>query len=140
MRFLLASAILTLGTVVAAPIPKELRTVGDAKAIAGTWVGTGSDKVRFRFLADGTLHTWYGEREQGRMGWTWAITDQKATPKRARINRAENPAAGYDCVYELTGDTLKFALILNANGVVPPAVVPQPGLEYHAMTRESAGK
>ena len=128
--------LIAVGTLAAAPVPKDFKKADDAQLIVGTWVGIDPDKVRFRFAADGTLRTWYGPDSKGAMGWTWAVTDTKATPKRARINRAESPTAGYDCVYELSGDTLKFALILTAGQAPPETVERKPGLEFHAMTRE----
>ena len=132
--------LIAVGTLAAAPVPKDFKKADDAKLIVGTWMGTGSDTVRFAFAADGTLRTWYGPNSNGAMGWTWAVTDPKATPKRARVNRAENPAAGYDCVYELAGDTLKFALLLTAGMPPPDTVERKPGLEFHAMTRDAAAK
>lgn len=122
-----------------APVPKELKKPDDKTAIVGTWLGIGGDQVRFAFEADGTLRTWYGANPAGAMRWTWEVTDPKATPKRARINRAENPTAGYDCVYEFTPDGLKFALILSA-GTKAEKVEPLSGLEFHAMTRDTSGK
>lgn len=133
--------LLLVGPLPAAPVPKELKTPDDKAAIVGTWVGIAPDRVRFAFAADGTLKTWHGpDPANSAMGWTWEITDPKATPKRARINRAENPTAGYDCVYEFTRDGLKFALILSAGKDPPATVGPLPGLEFHAMTRDNSAK
>jgi len=140
MRFAVLS-VLAVGSVAAAPVPKDFKKPNDKSRLVGTWVGTAPDQVRFQFAADGTLHTWHGADPQaGRMGWTWTVTDPTATPKRARINRAENPSAGYDCVYEWSGDTLKFALIIDTKQATPAKVEKGSGLEYHQMTRESSGK
>lgn len=141
MRSLVALLVIGFGSVAAAPVPKELRKPDDQARLVGTWVGTAPDTVRFQFAADGTLHTWHGANPQsGRMGWTWTVTDPKATPKRARINRAENPTAGYDCVFEWSGDSLKFALILSADQAPPVKVEKGSGLEFHQMTRVPSGK
>lgn len=141
MRSLVPLLLIGFGPAVAAPVPKDFKKPRDQDRLVGTWVGTAPDTVRFQFAADGTLHTWHGPNPQaGRMGWTWAVTDPKATPRRARINRAENPSAGYDCVYEWTGGGLKFALILSAQQPPPAKVEKLPGLEYHELTREPSAK
>ncbi len=129
------------GGLVAAPVPKDFKKADDAKLIVGTWMGTGSDTVRFAFAADGTLRTWQGQPGNGQSEWTWAVVDQNATPKKARITRTTAPAGqAFDCVYELTGDTLKFALIMNPEKGVPEQVERHPALQFFATTRAAPDK
>ena len=132
--------LIAAGALTAAPVPKDFKKTTDDKAlIVGTWIATEPGSACFQFAADGTLKTWHqnmgGGARHSEMGWTWVIVDAKASPKKAKLNRAENPAAFYDCIYELNGDTLKFALITNPGNGLPETVVPHRALQLHTMAR-----
>lgn len=141
MRY--AALLLAVGSLSAAPVPKELKKSGDAKAMVGLWVQPrpGGSGVGFQFAADGTLQTWSGPQRGSLSNWTWAVVDQNATPKKARIVRASDPAGQtFDCIYELAGDTLKFALVMRPERGVPAKVEQHESLQFFEMTRDPAGK
>ena len=134
-------AFVLLMAVVAAPVPKDFKKADDAKLIVGLWAEArpGGPGGRFQFAADGTLQTWNGQRRDHMAEWTWAVVDQKATPKKATLICTTAPAGqAIDCIYELTGDTLNFALIMHPAKGVPDQVAPHPALQFFAMTRDAA--
>ena len=116
MRFPLSLLALLAGTLVAAPVPKDFKKPDDAAALLGTWKAhrltmQGKDDANihthtFGFDADGKCHTLYGQGQ--RSDWTFAL-DPKATPKRMTwVAAGAGRGPTFDCVYELSGDTLKL--------------------------------
>jgi uncharacterized protein (TIGR03067 family) len=143
MRLALA-LLLTAGTLLAAPVPKELRKKDDRAAIVGTWRTVRHDgraenaNTWFRFEADGTLRTWHGQHPNSSQSWTWALADPTATPKRATL--AQVGGAKYECLYELAGDTLKIGFVMNANAGLPTRVELHPAIQLYEMTRDPSAK
>jgi hypothetical protein len=131
---------LLVGTLSAAPVPKELKKPDDKELLVGTWMTTGSGTANFRFNADGTMQTWTGQ-DVGRpvLEWTWSDLDPMATPKRVKLTRAVGTAS-YDCLYELSGDSLKIAFIVDKTKPIPDKLQARPGFSVYELTREKPGK
>lgn len=146
MRFALA-LLLAVGSLPAvltgAPVPKEMKAKKDVDRLVGVWASTApqQDGGWFEFAADGTLRTWVGPRREHLAVWTWAVVDPNASPKKAKITRTTAPAGqAFDCVYELDGDTLKFALVMNPEKGVPAKVERHPALQFFETARDKSGK
>jgi len=145
MRFPLSLLALLAGTLVAAPVPKDFKKADDATLLAGTWKAHrltmhGKDDANihthtFGFDADGKCHTLYGQGQ--RSDWTFTL-DPKATPKRIKWVSVQGNS-NFDCVYELSGDTLKLGF-LGAGQPVPDKVEPGPALTLYEMTRAKDAK
>ena len=138
MRPLFALLLVGSGSVAAAPVPKELRKPDDKNLIVGTWKPVSPKAGWFQFAADGTLQTWNDPLRSSEQAWTWEVVDQKATPKRAKITLVKGRS--FECVYELDGDALKFALIMYPQKGVPANVEEHPALQFFDLTRDKAGK
>lgn len=119
---------LAVGSLSAAPVPKELRAPSDAKLLVGTWQPADNSAAWFRFRADGTLQTWGASGTE--IGWTWTDLDTKSTPKRMTLTRLDG-SGGYTCPYELSGGTLKLAMLAGRHAVVPPT-----GLHFRLLARD----
>lgn len=132
---------LLAGIAVAAPVPKSVKKKDDATLILGTWKPTGKDMAWFQFADDGTLKTWHGDDENAnKMAWTWAIDPERTTPRRVRLNRVPDSHNGYDCLYELDGDTLKLVFLLKKGMLPPEKVQAGPDLQLHQMTKSPPAK
>lgn len=139
MRFA-CTLLFAVGPLVAAPVPKDFKKPDDQARLVGTWKarvlllhGKAQTEITthtFGFAADGKCHTLFGQGQ--RSDWTYTL-DPTATPKRMRWVRADNPGTTFDCVYELTEDTLKLGFIVD--GKPAPAVAPGPTLTLYEMTR-----
>ena len=73
------------------------------------------------------------------MEWTWSELDTNATPKRVRLVRSVG-SGGYDCIYELSGDGLKIAFILDKTRPIPAKVQAGPGFSFYDLAREKPAK
>ena len=145
MRFPLSLLAFAAGTVAAAPVPKDFKKVDDATALVGTWKAHrltlhGKDDANihthtFGFDAGGKCHTLYGAGQ--RSDWTFTL-DPKATPKRMTWVSVQGNTK-FDCVYELSGDTLKVGF-LSAGQSVPDKVEPGPSVTLYEMTRDKSAK
>ncbi len=126
----------------AAPVPKGVKKRDDAALLVGTWKPTDKDSAWFRFAADGTLKTWHGDSDKpsGEMNWTWAIDPEPTPPRRVRLNRVPDSHNGYDCLYELDGDTLKLVFLLKKGMLPPEKVQAGPDLQLHQMTKSPPAK
>jgi uncharacterized protein (TIGR03067 family) len=141
MRPLVALALI-VGLSPAAPVPKALKTKDDTGQLVGAWIANPTDgrgqpqsAYTFTFDADGTVRSVTGKSSSE---WTWTA-DPTKTPKRMRWVNKENPRSSWECVYELSGDTLKVGFVVN--GQAPPAVIaPGPNLTVYEMTRHTATK
>lgn len=141
MRRLLA-LLLLVGIAPAAPVPKAPKKVDDKTALVGTWKVTllngkaeNLHTHTYTFDADGGVRTLYGEN--GRSDWSWTIEPDE-TPKRMKWVSKEG-LAGFDCVYELHGDTFKLGFLTSGQG--PPAKVEvTPGVTLYEMKREPPAK
>ncbi len=141
MRFAVLS-VLVVGSVVAAPVPKELRKTDDAKAVLGTWkahalsVNGRPEQViathTFRLEPDGRSHTLFGDGQ--RSDWTYTL-DPTTTPKRMTwVGAGTGNNVTFQCVFEVSGDTMKLGFI--GNGKTAPAKVePGPDLTLYEMKR-----
>lgn len=126
----------------AAPVPKAPKKVDDKAALVGTWKVTllngkaeNLHTHTYMFDADGGVRTLFGTN--GTSDWTWAIEPDES-PKRMKWKSKEG-AAGFDCIYELDGDTLKLGFL--TSGQAPPAKVEvTPGVTLYEMKREPAAK
>ena len=134
--------LLLVGSAAAAPVPKDFKPADDAKRIVGTWNvvklngGDEGPTAWFRFDADGGMQTL--NRTPGDVPQTWTFTlDPKGTPKRLRCAQGNT---AYDCLYELTGTTLKFGFITDKTKGLPETVEPHPALTLYEMTRAAAAK
>ncbi len=130
--------LIATGSLVAAPVPKDFKKADDARLLVGTWKPAGTYSGWFQFAADGTLQTWSDQPRNVEQSWTWEVVDQKATPKRARITR--KAGGTFECVYELDGDTLKFALIFYPEKGLPAKVEVHPALQLFETTRDKSAK
>jgi hypothetical protein len=143
MRSVLALVLLA-AIAPAAPVPKALKKVDVGKQIVGTWKPTGRGSAWFQFHDDGTLMTWHGAEgaaANSKMNWTWALDPAAdSSPRKVRLNRVPATDGGYDCLFELDGDTLRFVFLLT-KGMTPPAKVEDgPNLQLHEMTRHTPTK
>ena len=144
MRPLFAVALL-VGLAPAAPIPKALKKSDDKTLIVGTWQvhtltvsGRKADisNDTFVFDAEGKVKLLNGGRDNGSF-WTWTI-DPDASPPGMRwaSNGGRN---NWDCVYELSGDTLKVGFI-SSGAKRPEKVEPGASLTLYEMTRDTTAK
>lgn len=133
MRFAFA-LLLATGTLWAAPVPKDFRRSGDKDLLVGTWKPADTSSAWFRFRADGTLQTWATDSPQEEIAWLWTDLDTKSTPKRMTLNRRDTDWV-FTCPYELSGDTLRLALLSGKDAAVPPA-----GVHFRQLTRDVAVK
>ena len=144
MRFPLSLLAFAAGSLAAAPVPKDFKKPDDATALLGTWVahtlhGTpGKPHTHtFVFEPDGKCHTLYGAGQ--RSDWTFTL-DPKATPKRMKWVSAGARGANFDCVYEVSGDTLKVGFLAVAGQPVADQVEPGPGVTLYEMARDKSAK
>lgn len=138
MRFALV-LLLAVGTLSAAPIPKELKKDGDEAKILGTWKPADHMTAWFRFDADGKMRTWHVPEVGPPIDWTYTL-DPKGTPKRVKLTRTNNDLTSYDCLYEIDGDKLTVAFIVNKQAGIPDKIGPHAGLQIYALVRNAAGK
>jgi hypothetical protein len=143
MRPLLAVALLA-ALAPAAPVPKSLKKADDASRIVGTWKPTDKESAWFQFNDDRTLKTWHGAEggaAHSHMDWKWALDpDTSHSPRKVRLTRVPDSENGYDCLYELDGDTLRLVLLLSP-GVPPPKKVEAgPNLQLHQTARHTPAK
>lgn len=132
--------VVTVGTLSAAPIPKELKKPDDAKAVLGTWVAHTLDGKpgkphthTFVFEPDGKCHTLYGGDQ--RSDWTYTL-DLTTTPKRMKwVAAGAGRGTPFDCAYEVSGDTFKLAF-LTGNNKSPEKLEPGGGYTLYEMKRE----
>jgi hypothetical protein len=136
-RLLLAVSLAGLAT--AAPIPKDFKQAGDKELLVGTWQPTDNGTANFRFHADGTLQTWSNQNAASPVGWTWTNLDPTATPKRVTLTRTVG-SGSYDCIYELTADTLRLAFILDKTKPIPDKPQAGPGFSFYNLAREKPAK
>jgi uncharacterized protein (TIGR03067 family) len=132
---------------IAAPVPKDLKNKkqDDNTAIVGTWkvntltvngkVSNISTEV-FVFSDTGEVRTLTGGRDGGSV-WKWTL-DPAAAPPAMRWNRAVG-GSDWECVYELSGDTLKVGFI-GKGSARPEKVEPGPSLTLYEMTRDTSAK
>lgn len=143
MRPLLAVALLA-GFVPAAPVPKALKKADDSVRIVGTWKPTDKGSAWFQFNDDGTLKTWHGGEggaAHSHMDWKWALDpDTSLSPRKVRLTRVPDSQNGYDCLYELDDDTLKFVFLLSPGMSPPKKVEAGPNLQLHLMARHTPAK
>ncbi len=138
MRSLLSVVTFLLAaTVIAAPVPKAVKKTDDANRLIGTWKPAAGELVWHRFDADGTLTLWRAENPDATYGYSWKL-DSTATPKRLVMKGVRNSDRTYECVYELSGDGLKYTT--GQTGVFPDTVAPGRGHVYYEMTRDTAAK
>jgi hypothetical protein len=143
MRTLLTLALLA-GWAAAAPVPKALKAkLEDKTALVGTW------KVTLLNGNGGNIHTHtYTFEEGGKVKvlcganvpggeWFWSIEPDQ-TPKRMKWVSVEG-MGGFDCVYELTGDTFKLGFLTTGQKTAA-AVAPGLGVTLYEMTRDTATK
>lgn len=135
MRPLPAVALL-VGLAPAAPVPKELKKKDDAAAIVGTWKPANTGTCHFKFNDDGTMRTWHSPNIGSPIDWTYTL-DSTTTPKKVKLTTADGKQ-NYDCIYELDGDSLKFAFVLGAKD--PKKVEAGPGLQLYEQTRDTSAK
>lgn len=138
MRFALA-LLLTAGPVVAAPVPKDFKKPDDRQLLVGAWKPADNGTAHFEFRADGTMRTWHSRNVGNPLEWTWTNLDPQAMPKRVTLTRTEGSGI-YDCYYELTGDTLKVAFIVDKTLPVPGKLEPGRGLSFYLLTRDAPPK
>ena len=140
MRPLLAVALLS-ALATAAPVPKAKKD--DKSLLLGTWTvtsdngKTGDERYiqSFEFKDGDLLHTNY--RQSASVTWTIEL-DPTATPKTLRWQERGGKTT-WDCVYELSGDTLKVGIITGK--AEPPAEVAKgPNCYLVELTRDTAGK
>jgi hypothetical protein len=137
----LVAALLLVTLAPAAPVPKAVKKKDDKELLVGTWKPVNQDSAWFQFAADGTLKTWHGETDNpnSQMNWSWAL-DPEPTPRRVRLTRVPDSHNGYDCLYELDGDTLKFVFLLKKGMDPPKKVEGGPDLQFHQMTKAPPAK
>ncbi len=143
MRPLLAVALLA-GLASAAPVPKALKKADDATRIVGTWKPIDKESAWFQFNDDGTLKTWHGGEggaANSHMDWKWALDpDATPSPRKVRLTRVPDSENGYDCLYELDGDTLRFVFLLSPNMPRPKKVERGDNLQLHQLARHTPAK
>lgn len=135
MRFALL-LLLAVGTLTAAPVPKELKQPDEKALLTGLWRPADRNTALFRFHADGTLQTW-NPPNPDEMQWQWTDLDTKSVPKRMTLTRVSD-GGKYICPYELTGDTLKFSF--QPTGKELPADFAQLTGDVRTLTRDKPGK
>jgi uncharacterized protein (TIGR03067 family) len=123
----------------AAQVPKSLKKATDAELIVGTWKPTGGD-FWYQFNSDGSMKTWHGPNRVSPTNWTYTL-DPTSSPKRAKLTSDDgrNGGRSYDCIYELDGDSLKIAFVLNPK-TPPTKVEDAPGLQLYEQTRDTSAK
>jgi hypothetical protein len=135
MRFALL-LLLAVGTLTAAPVPKELKQPDEKALLVGLWRPADRNSAWFRFHADGTLQTW-NPPNPDEMQWRWTDLDTKANPKRMTLTRVSD-GGKYLCPYEITGDGMRFAFC--PPGKELPADFSQIGGDSRLLTRDKPGK
>lgn len=142
MRTLLTLALLA-GWAASAPVPKALqkKKVDDKEALVGTWKVTALDGKAgnihtYTFEESGKVKTLCGGNAPGGE-WFWSIEPDQ-TPKRMKWVSVEG-MGGFDCVYELTGDTFKLGFLTTGQKTAA-AVAPGLGVTLYEMTRDTATK
>ena len=126
------------GSLVAAPVPKDFRKAADKESLVGAWKSSDGTKQWYEFKGDGTMKTWNELREEQAVPYLWTI-DPTATPKRMTLTRAVGSGT-YDCLYDLTGDGLKLAFILDKTRPLPDKLAAAPGLSFYDLAREKPAK
>lgn len=138
MRPLIALLLIGFGSLLAAPVPKELRAKkGDTTLIVGRWRPSDGTKQWYEFKADGTMKTW-NEPDEGRaVPYRWTM-DPTVTPKRMTWTGGRSGRVEYEAVYELDGNSLWMTYA--AAPRVPTTVDRMPGPLTNGLTRDTPAK
>jgi uncharacterized protein (TIGR03067 family) len=90
----------------------------------------------FIFDADSGVRTIFN----GNSASTWEVTlDMTASPRTMKwVSPGRANSSDWDCVYELSGNTLKVGFV--RKGATPVKVEPADGLTLYVMTRDTTAK
>lgn len=134
MRHLL-SAVLLVGFVTAAPVPKAVKKSDDKTLIVGRWIAVNQNHHSFHFKDDGTMTVWNGPVDTGGARYRWTL-DDSVSPKRMTWydTGSSPPRTQFECVYELEGDDL--TITYESSPAIPKGV--GAGSQNHTTKREQA--
>lgn len=135
MRFAVM-LLLAVGSLSAAPIPKELKKADDKTALVGRWKPADSSAQWYEFKADGTMKTWNAPNEGSAVPYLWTI-DPTATPKRMTWANGRSGKVEWEAVYELDGNDLRMTYAHTPK--VPTGIGAGFGI-VNKQTRDTPGK
>jgi len=126
----IAVSLFAIGSLAAAPVPKELKQLPDSERLQGVWMADGIAPLRW--YSDGATLYVGGTNTTDNKGMDYALTSRSGDLDFGGGNRLQ-----YYAIYKFEGDNLRFAY---KGGERPKDFTPRPGEFHHLMKRVPEAK